>query len=306
MGRYLIQRVLSGAAVIVALVVLVFFAAYVIGDPVDLQSNSELLTQDDLDQMRAALGYDRPLMEQFVDFAGGLLRGDFGVSVSHSRPAADVLMDRLPATLLLAGSAITVTIVLAVPLALLAARTAGTRVETAINAVCTALASLPQFWFGLAMIFVLAARIGWLPTGGYGGVRELIMPTIALAALPLGHMTLVLSAALRSEFRRQYVTVARAKGLSEWAVATRHVLRNASLVLVTQIGLLVVALLNGAVLLESVFAWPGIGSLGLSAVQSRDLPLVTATVVYIGLIVTVVNIVVDVLYARLDPRVRLS
>ncbi len=306
MGRYLIQRVLSGAAVIAALVALVFFAAYVIGDPVDLQSNSELLTQEDLDQMRAALGYDRPLMEQFVDFAGGLLRGDFGVSVSHSRPAADVLMDRLPATLLLAGSAIAVTIVFAVPLALLAARTAGTRVETAINAVCTALASLPQFWFGLAMIFVFTVRISWLPTGGYGGMRELIMPTIALAALPLGHMTLVLSAALRSEFGRQYVTVARAKGLSEWTVATRHVLRNASLVLVTQIGLLVVALLNGAVLLETVFAWPGIGSLGLSAVQSRDLPLVTATVVYIGLIVTVVNIMVDVLYARLDPRVRLS
>lgn len=306
LGRYLVRRILSGMVVLWALVVLVFLAAYVIGDPVDLQATSELLTPADLAEMRHALGYDRPLPEQFVDFVSDLLRGDLGVSVSHSRPALDVLMERLPATLLLAGTAIAITIVFALPLALLAARRPGTPVETAIQAVSTALASLPSFWFGLAMIFVFAVRISWLPTGGYGGVRELLMPAIALAALPLGHTTLVLSAALRTEFSQQYVTVARAKGLSERVIATRHVLRNASLVFATQIGFLVVLLLNGTVLIETVFAWPGIGSLGLAAVHARDLPLVMATVIYIGLIVTIVNLVVDVAYARLDPRVRLS
>lgn len=306
MGRYLVQRVVSGLGVMFVLVTLVFIAANIIGDPIDLQSNSEFLTDEDLERMRVTLGYDRSALERFTDFLGGLVRGDLGTSVTHSRPALDVLMERLPATALLAGAAVLVTIVFAIPLALISARRPGSAVDGAINALCTAMASLPSFWFALAMVFVFAVRIDWLPTGGYGGFRELILPTIALAVLPLGHMALVLSAALRAEFEQQYVTVARAKGLSEWRLSSRHVLRNASLVLATQLGFLVVALLNGTVLIESVFAWPGIGQLGLSAIQSRDLPLVMATVIYIGVIVTVANIAIDLVYARLDPRVRFA
>jgi peptide/nickel transport system permease protein len=205
----------------------------------------------------------------------------------------------------LAGAASTLAVALAIPLAVLSARRPGW-VDQSITMLCTALASLPSFWFALALVFVFAARVSWLPTGGYGGARELILPAIALAAVPLGHLTLLLASTMRAEFGAQYIAVARAKGLGEWKLSLRHVLPNASLVLATQVGFLVATLLSGTVLIETVFAWPGLGQLGLEAVQQRDLPLVMATVIYIGTIVIVINLIVDLAYARLDPRVRLA
>ena len=305
MGRYLLKRVFAAGGVMAALVTLVFLAAFVIGDPLSLQYDPELNTEAELAELRAALGYDRPLAEQFGDYLGGLLRGDLGRSVTQRRAATEVVLDRLPATALLASTATAIAMALAIPLALLSARRPGW-IDQSITTVCTAFASLPSFWFALALVFVFAARVSWLPTGGYGGPRELVLPAIALAAVPLGHMTLLLASTMRAEFGSQYVTVARAKGLGEWKLSLRHVLPNASLVLATQVGFLLATLLSGTVLIETVFAWPGLGSLGLEAVQQRDLPLVMATVIYIGAIVIAINLVVDLAYARLDPRVRLA
>ena len=306
MAQYLIRRLTSGLGVMAALVVLVFLAAYVIGDPVSLQRNPDFFTDEEMEAMAEQLGYRRPLPEPFVDYVQGVATGDFGISVMQSRPANDVVLDRLPATLLLTSVAIVIVLVVSVPLALISARSNGRWVDQAITTVCTALASMPSFWIALALIFAFSVELRWLPSGGYGGWKQLILPAIALSALPLGHSTLVLHSAMRSEFSQYYVMVARAKGLRESTVAYRHVLRNAALVLATQIGFLVISLTNAAVLVETVFAWPGIGLTGLQAVEGRDLPVVTAVVVYTGVLVTVVNLVVDLAYARLDPRVRLA
>lgn len=306
MAQYVIRRLVSGAGVMAALIVLVFFTAYVIGDPISLQRNPDFFDAETLEAMAEQLGYRRPMWEQFADYVAGVLTGDFGISVSQSRPALDVVLDRIPATLLLTAVAVGLVVLLSVPLALIAARSNGRWADQAITSVATALASMPSFWIAIALIFVFSVEFRWLPTGGYGGWRELILPAIALSALPLGHSTLVLQSAMRSEFSQYYVMVARAKGLREGTIAYRHVLRNAALVLATQLGFLIINLTNGAVLVETVFAWPGLGLTGLQAVQQRDLPVVTAVVITTGLMVTLVNIVVDLAYARLDPRVRLA
>jgi len=308
-GKYVTRRLISGAGVMAVLLVLVFFTAYVIGDPISLQRNPDFFDEATLEAMAEQLGYRRPMWEQFADYLGGVVTGDFGISVTQSRPALDVVLDRLPATLLLTSVAIVIVVSCSVPLALIAARANGGWPDQVITSVSTALASMPSFWVAIALIFVFSVELRWLPTGGYGGYggwRELILPSVALSALPLGHATLVLNSAMRSEFSQYYVTVARAKGLRESSVAYRHVLRNAALVLATQLGFLIIGLTNGAVLVETVFAWPGLGLTGLQAVQQRDLPVITAVVVLTGSLVTFVNIAVDLAYAQLDPRVRLS
>jgi peptide/nickel transport system permease protein len=267
--------------------------------------NPDFHSDEEVEALIEAAGYNRPILERYVDYLGGVVRGDFGTSVLQGREATEIVVERIPATGLLAGAAILVTIVVSIPAALIGARSRGFA-DTAISSWATALASLPSFWFAIALIFVFSVRMPWLPTGGYGSFAQLILPTLSLAALPTGFTTLVLMSAIREEYDAQYVTVARSKGLAERALAMRHVLRNAALVLATQIGLLVISLMNGTVLIEAVFAWPGLGQVALQAVQSRDLPVVMASVVYLGLLVTLVNIAVDLAYAQLDPRVRLS
>jgi peptide/nickel transport system permease protein len=304
-AHYVAGRLASAVGVMFALVTVVFFAVNVIGNPIELLVNPDFVSPAEVDALVEAAGYNRPLHERYVEYLGGAVRGDFGNSALQGRAASEIVIERVPATALLGASAIAITIVFSVPLALIAARRSGW-IDTSITAIATALASLPSFWLGIGLIFLFAVLASWLPTGGYGSWKQLVMPALALSALPLGFTTLVLMAAIRGEYGAQYVTVARSKGLSERLVAWRHVLRNAALVMATQIGLLVISLMNGTVLIEAVFAWPGLGQVTLQAVQSRDLPVVMAAVVYLGLIVTLVNLAVDLAYARLDPRVRLT
>lgn len=307
MTRYFVHRLLAGATVMACLLTLTFLAAYVIGDPVELMLNREYSTnfEAERDALRASSGLDRPVWVQFADYMGDAVRGDLGTSLWQNRPATEVVIERLPASGLLVLSAVAVALIVAVPLALLGARFAGHWLDTSLTAVATLLASLPSFWLALAMIYLFAVALPLLPTSGYGAPQQVILPVLTLAALPAGHTMQVLQAAMAAEYRQQYVMVARAKGLRERHVAIRHVLRNATVVLITQAGLLLVVLIDGAVLVETVFAWPGIGQLSLEAVQRRDLPVLMAAVILVGAFVTAVNLVVDVAYALLDPRVRL-
>ena len=306
MIRYLTGRMLSAAGVLAALVTLVFFATSVIGNPIELLADPEFTSDEEIARLSSQLGYDRPLVARYVDYVAGALRGDFGDSVVQPRTATDLVKDRLPATLLLASAALAIVIVLALPLAILSARSTSGWLDGVVTVFSTGFASLPPFWFAIALIYIFAVALPWLPSGGYGEIRQLALPALALAIVPLGHTTLILQSALRSEFARQYVVVARAKGLREQVIAFRHVLRNAAIVFATQIGLLVLAFMNGTVLIEAVFAWPGLGQLTLESVSARDLPVVMASVIYFGVFVVVVNLAVDLSYARLDPRVRLS
>ena len=300
----LLRRSIGALGVIVALVIFTFVATYYIGDPVSLMLDRELASEADFEALRETYGFNRPVWEQFVSYAANAARGDFGTSLLYNRPATEIVLERLPATLLLAGTTVVFAFGVAVSLALLAIWQRGRWLEGVITVVATALACIPAFWLALTLILALAVRITLLPTSGYGSWRHLILPVMALSAQPIGHMTQILHAGMATELGQQYVRVARAKGLRERAVVSGHVLRNSSILAATMVGSMLAILLNGAVLAEAVFAWPGIGDLGLSSIRQRDLPVLTAVVFYAGVTVTAINLVVDVAYTWLDPRTR--
>jgi peptide/nickel transport system permease protein len=266
----------------------------------------ELATDQDFAALRHAYGFDRPVWEQFLDYAGGVIRGDFGDSLMQHRPASEIVLEHLPATALLAGTTVVSSFAVAMLLVLIAVWQRGRWPESAITVFATALACVPPFWLALALIMVLAVRLSWLPTSGYGSWQNVILPVLALSAQPVGHITQILHAGMRCELDLQYVAVARAKGLRERIVLTRHVFRNTTVLAATILGSMLGVLLNGAILAEAVFAWPGVGNLGLEAVRGRDLPVLTAVVFYAGLSVTLVNLLVDIAYGWLDPRVRVQ
>lgn len=306
MIAYIARRLLSGGAVLAGLVMFTFLATYLIGDPVNLLVDREFSTDADRQAILRAGGFDRPLGRQFLDFAGGAARGNFGTSIWQNRPASRVVLERLPATALLAVAAMLVTVAVSIPAAVIAGRYAGRWPDAVITTLAVAGASTASFWWALMLISVLAVRMTWLPTSGYGGVRYLVLPVLAMSPQAIGRVTQVLQANVADQLRQGYVSTARAKGLRERTVMGRHVLRNTLLVAVTLVGVELAALLSGAVLVESIFAWPGVGQVALQAIQRRDLPVLIAAVFYIGVVVTVLNIAVDTTYTALDPRVRLG
>lgn len=304
MTGYLVRRLAAALAVVFGLLTVAFFATHYIGDPVFLLVDREFTNEAERQALIKQGGFDRPVWDQYASFMANVSRGDLGTSIWQNRPATEVVIERLPATGLLAGCTLAVTVLVAVPLAVAAARNGDGPVNTAITVVSTGMGSLPSFWFALGLIFVFSVELKWLPTGGYGSWKSLVLPVAALAVTPIGRYTQVLEAAISSELRSQYVRTARAKGLSERRVVMGHALRNAAIIGVTLLGGEIIALLNGAVLVETIFSWPGAGQVALTAVLRRDLPVLMACVVYIGIVVTFINLLVDVAYAAVDPRVR--
>lgn len=306
MTGYLVRRMAAGAAVLVALLLFSFLATHYIGDPVAFLADPEYTTPEQRELFREQGGFDRPVWEQMASFMAGALQGDFGDSIYTGQPSREVIMERVPRTLQLGAVALLVTFLVATPLAILSARGGGNRVTLTIVGTTTFFASLPGFFVALGLIYLFAVQFPLLPTSGYGWWPEMVLPIIALSLAPIGRYTQVLEQAIASELRAQYVQTARAKGLAEPTVLRRHVLRNAGLVAITLVSAEVITLLNGFVLIEQIFAWPGVGRTLLEAVTGRDLPVVMAGVVYIGVVVVAVNVMVDVLYAWIDPRVRLA
>lgn len=306
MGSYLFKRICGALAVIVALILFTFVATNMIGDPVALLVDPELATKEDVAQLRDAAGLDRPLHERFVSYVGDVMRGDFGTSLWRQQPAGELVLQRAPATLLLAGTTVVVSMVMAVALSVVAVWKSGHWIAHAIFVASTALACIPSFWLAIVLIIGFAVNLSIFPTSGYGRPIHLVLPVLALSAQPIGYFTQVLTTGMREQMREQYVQVARAKGLRDGAVMMRHVFQNTAILATTMVGSMIAALLNGAVLAEAVFSWPGLGELGLQAVRNRDLPVLTAVVFYAGVTVTLVNLVVDVVYMRLDPRIRLK
>lgn len=306
MGRYLIKRMGGLLFVILALVTFTFFATNVLGDPIALLTDPETTTAEDIARLRAANGLDRPLAERFLDHTLGVFQGDFGKSIASGRPAGEVVLERVPATVGLAVATVIFSVMVAIALSITAVRYRGKAIANVINVVSTAVACLPSFW--LAILLILAFAVNWkmFPTSGYGWDVHLILPIISLSAQPIGYFTQVLTTGMTNEFDQNYVRVARARGLTEFVVLRDHVLKNTSILGVTMLGAMITSLVNGAVLAENIFAWPGIGNLGLTAVRSRDLPVLTAVIFYAGLTVTGINLVLDILYTRIDPRVRLG
>ena len=306
MLNYLIRRLIWSVAVVVGVSVVVFIVTHAIGDPVRLMLPLEA-TQEEYLAMRHAWGFDRPLYVQFADFALKALRGDFGESLWQRTPALELVIDRMPASFLLSFVAIFIALVGSIPLGILAAL----RPRSLLDRLCV-MGSLfgvcvPVFWLGMMVILLFAVDLGWFYTSGYGTWKHLVLPAVTLAALPIGRITQIVRSSMLDELHRQYMVTARAKGLTESYIIVRHALKNAAIPIVTLAAWELTRMLAGyTIVVEKVFAWPGFGLLAMQAIERHDLTLVQADVFVVSLIVVTLNILIDFIYAALDPRVRLG
>jgi len=303
MARQILRRLLRAVAALLVVTAVVFTLLHVSGDPAYILLTPEA-SPEDRAAFRAEYGLDRPLWVQYGRYLGRLAQGDFGQSLSFRTPAAAVALERLPATLELTLAAMALAVLVSVPAAVLAAIRRGTLFDRALMALTLIGQTVPTFWLGMVMILVLAVRFHLFPASGRGGVLHLVMPATALALW----LTALLARVTRSEMiealEQDYVRTARAKGLTERGVAARHALKNALLPITTVMGLQFGGLLGGAVMTETVFAWPGVGTMILDAILKKDFPVVLAGVVIVAMGFIVVNLLLDLLYTVLDPRLR--
>ena len=302
---YVIRRLLQTIFVLVGVSVLSFGTLFLSGDPTMLMA-SESWNQEQISTFRHQMGFDRPWFVQYLDFVGKAVRGDFGVSLRQQQPTIKLIAERMPATLQLAGASMAIAICVGVPLGVGAATRRGSVWDNLLMLGGLLGQSLPVFWLGLLMILVFAVGLGWFPVAGTGGPQYLVLPVVTLGMFSTAYIARMTRSSMLEVLGRDYVRTARAKGLARNKVVVGHALRNALIPLVTVIGLQFGALLGGAVITETIFAWPGVGRLTIQAIQSKDLPLVQACVLLLAVIFVVVNLVVDLLYAYLDPRIRLA
>jgi peptide/nickel transport system permease protein len=303
MIRYVIRRVMHSILLLAGLVVVVFFVTHLLGDPARLMLRPEA-TDEQHQALRERLGLDDPLSTQFTRYIGNVVRGDFGDSIWQRVPALPAALDRLPATLYLAGATILIAVPLAILLGVVSALRPGSIADRLVSTVSLSGVSVADFWLGMMLILIFAVRLGWLPTSGFGSVQYVVLPALTLAVQPMGRISQVVRSAMLNELDQTYIASARAKGLGEREVVLSHALRNAALPALTLAGTEAAALLNGAVVIETVFGWPGIGILLIQAIERRDLPLVEAAVFVIAVLVVSVNLLVDLAYSAMDPRVR--
>ncbi len=305
MIAFVVRRVLQSVLTVLGVMTASFALVHMSGDPTVLLLPLEA-TDQDIAQLRSVLGLDQPLPVQYVRFLGKALRGDFGTSLRDHTGALGLILERLPATLELALSAFVLGIVLAFVIGLGMRLSGSQKLRAAVMWIATARQAIPVFWFGLLMILLFAVTLRWLPSLGRGGLSHLVLPSITLATYELALYLRLFNAALLAESQQDYVRTAYAKGESRVAVILRDMLPNALLPLITIAGINLGLLLGGTVVTETVFSWPGVGRLIVQSVSGRDYPVVIAGVVVISLIFVALNLCVDLIYALLDPRVRLA
>jgi len=305
MRAYVLSRLGQTALVVFLSLTAVFGLVRLSGDPVLLFMPTDIQAKD-VDEFRQRLGFNDPLAVQYARFLGGAVRGDFGESLRYKRDALGLVLERLPATLLLAATAVLLTLVVAIPLGVVSAVRRDTLVDH-VGTLATVLGqAVPGFWLGLMLIYLFAVYLRWLPTGGTGGLAHLVMPTTVLAAFFAARIARLTRSTVLEALGEDYVLTARAKGLAASRVIGKHALRNAAIPVVTLAGLEVGQLLGGAVITETIFAWPGLGRLTVQALLNRDFPVVLAAVFVTSLTYTLVNLIVDLAYGWLDPRVRVT
>jgi peptide/nickel transport system permease protein len=308
---FVIRRVIQSLIVVLVMSLVVFVGVHVVGDPVHILISDDM-TQEDIDRFIQRLGLDRPLYEQYLHFLGNALRGDLGNSFVYGEPALKLILQRMPATLELALAAFLIAVVLGIPLGMYAGLKPDSIGSRVIMGGSILGFSLPTFWVGLMLIMVFAVILGWLPSTGRGdfmtwdGIRHLILPAVNLALFKLALVTRLARAGTREAALQDYVKFARAKGLSPARVVLVHVLKNILVPVVTVLGLELGGLIAFSVVTETVFAWPGMGKLLIDSIQRLDRPVIVAYLVITVLMFVVINLVVDILYSMLDPRVRLK
>jgi peptide/nickel transport system permease protein len=302
---FLATRLLQSLVTLLFLSAVIFGLARATGDPLALVLPM-VATEEDFANARRRLGLDRPLPVQYLTFVTQAAVGDFGTSIRSRRPVNALLRERLPNSLALAAFAMAVSVLVALPLGVVAAVRRGTSVDTAARVVAVLGQSLPTFWVGIILIEVVAGRLQWLPAGGTGSLAHFVLPGLTLGWFVIAGMMRLLRSSMLEVLDAEYVKTARAKGAGEAAVIWRHALKNALIPVVTFAGVYFAILVTTAIVVETVFAWPGLGRLAYEGIAGRDFPVIQAVVLVTAVIVVSVNLVVDVLYAWIDPRIRLG
>ena len=306
MIRYVGLRLLLALPALWLILTMVFMLAHIIpGDPAE-QMLGEGARLEDVVQLRHALGLDQPIRVQYEKYVYAVLHGNLGESFRFQQPVTDVILSHYPATLELSIVALLVCAAISIPLGMLAAARRGSGIDHAVGIFTLLGLSVPNFALGPILILIFSVRFGWLPVSGQGGISHLVLPGITLGAALAAILTRMVRASVMEELASDYVRTARAKGLTEWAVLSRHAFRNALIPTLTIIGLQFGTLLAGAIITETIFSWPGIGRLTVQAIQSRDFPLLQGCILLIAVTYVAVNLGTDFVYALVDPRVRLE
>ncbi len=306
MLAYLVRRIVFGAAVLIGTSIITFAIAFVVpADPAVAMAGAKADPQT-LASIRRELGLDQPLYVQYARYLDRAIHGDLGRSYIRRESVTRLIADRFPATAVLAGAAMGLSLILGIAMGALAAAYRGRAADNLLLVISLALVSIPVFWLGTMLLIAVAAAIRSFPLGGYSGAASLILPTLTLALGSAGYYSRVLHTSLCDAFDQDYVRAARGKGLSRTRVMLKHAMANALLPLVTLAGLDLAGLLSGVVLTETVFNWPGIGRLAADAIFNLDIPLIMGTVLFSAFLIVIANLLVDLLYAWLDPRIRLA
>jgi len=300
---FLLRRLAGSVVVLAGVAAVVFFILHLTGDPAAIMIAPDA-TKDEIAAFRHAQGFDRPLVIQFASYAGGLLHGDIGKSLRHETPALALVLERLPATMELAFFALGVMILVAIPAGVVSALKPNSALDWLVRIVALIGQSAPTYWIGLMFILLFGVGLGWLPVSGIGGFRHLILPGLTLGFFSAAKVMRLTRASMLETLGTDYLRTAAAKGLAPLRVIVKHALRNAWLPIVTAVGIEFGTLLSGAIITESIFAWPGIGRLAVQAVADRDFPVVEGVVLVTATIFVLINVLVDVTYVALDPRIR--
>jgi peptide/nickel transport system permease protein len=314
MGRFVLRRAAQAVVVLFGVSLLVFALVQLVpGDPVRVSLGTRFDPQV-YAALRARSGLDRPLPVQYVTYVGHALTGDLGVSFRSGSPVTSTLMTRLPATLSLAACALLVALAVAVPLGIVSALRSGSLADHVATVVSQVGVSVPDFWMGILLILLFSGTLGWLPPSGYtpigqdplGWASHMVLPAVTVGVVSGAILTRFVRAAVLEQMGQDFVRTARSKGLRSQVVLRRHVLRNALIPIITVTGVQLASLLGGVIVVEVIFAWPGLGLLTLEAVQSRDYPVLQGAVLLFAALFLLVNLLVDLLYAAVDPRIRYS
>lgn len=325
MAAYVLKRLAQTVIVLIGITLITFIALHMGGDPTFLYVG-ELASDETIAAIRHRLGFDLPLHVQYLKFLGNLVQGDFGMSLTYREPAIDVVLRQFPATIELTSMAILIALLFAIPLGIIAATKRGTPLDGGIMLIAILGQSIPSFWLGIILILFVGLGLKWFPISGHVAVLEplfhgkivtaltnvpkalpfLVMPAVTTALFSLSRNARLVRSSMLEVLSQDYIRTARAKGLAERVITLRHGLRNAWLPIVTMIGLDFGSMLAGVVVVETVFAWPGVGRLAFEAINQRDIPLVQASVVTFAAVFVLLNLLVDLLYTRLDPRIRLA
>ena len=306
MQRYIIRRLLQAVITLFLVSVIVFILGRLTGDPVALLL-TEYSTLEDKELLTKQLGLDKPLTEQYAIFLGNALRGDLGRSIRGDRaPALELVLERLPATVKLATAAVLVSFLIGLPLGVMAAVKKGSFLDTISRILALIGQAAPVFWLGIVAMYLFSVQLGWLPTSGYGEPEQFILPVFAMSCFMVAAFLRLTRAGMLEALESEYVKLARIKGLSESVVIWKHALRNSLIPVITYMGTIFGRMVTGTVVVETIFAWPGIGRLAFESVMLRDFPVLQAVVLFMAAAFLSINLIVDVLYAYIDPRIRYS